>query len=518
MRRSFLIILMMGLVSWVEGQKSDYNWLSGYDSNVVLDSAQYQANGFWYGISQLNFNFPIVDIVHDSLGMNFDETNLSYSDSSGNIFFYSNGIYIANHLDQMIENSDSLNAGYLEDVWDPSIELDGYRLPQAILALQSESNNSQYYIIHSFYDTVPGSQATNFYGARILVTLLDMSANSGHGKVIYKNSPLIVDSIGTEIAAVRHGNGRDWWILIQRRNTNCFFRILVDSNGPQLMQDLTCLGTVMDIGQIGAACFSPDGSKYVYLGGYTGINIYDFDRCLGTLSNPQYMPLPVIVDSGWLGMGVAISPNNQFLYVSLTKQLYQFDLSAPNPFSTIDTVGIYDGFKLPFGSYFNTEQIGPDGKIYISCGNAEADYHIINNPDGQDTSCNFIQHGLRLLTPSGGVPYFPNYRLGASVGSACDTITGLNEVQRALKEQILKVFPNPANDVTTVDYGFTDWNKGPVSLEITNALGQPIYTQPLPLYSGYQKLDISHYSPGTYTVFIKRNNAVVAANKLVVVR
>lgn len=86
---------------------------------------------------------------------------------------------------------------------------------------------------------------------------------------------------------------------------------------------------------------------------------------------------------------------------------------------------------------------------------------------------------------------------------------------RDVKEQMLKVFPNPAGDIATVDYGFTDWNKGAVSLEITDALGQLIYTQPLPMYSGYQRLDVSRFAAGLYNVVIKRSRATIATAKLV---
>ena len=75
-----------------------------------------------------------------------------------------------------------------------------------------------------------------------------------------------------------------------------------------------------------------------------------------------------------------------------------------------------------------------------------------------------------------GVPNYPNYRLGALTNSQCDSLDRPYRVQRAAKEQILKIYPNPATDYTIIDYGFTDWNKGPVSLEICNALGQVIYT------------------------------------------
>jgi hypothetical protein len=79
----------------------------------------------------------------------------------------------------------------------------------------------------------------------------------------------------------------------------------------------------------------------------------------------------------------------------------------------------------------------------------------------------------------------------------------------------LRLFPNPTNDYVTLDYGFTDWNKGAVSLEITNELGQVVYTQPLPMYSGFQQLDVARFAAGMYNVAVKRGGAVVAVAKLV---
>jgi hypothetical protein len=183
--------------------------------------------------------------------------------------------------------------------------------------------------------------------------------------------------------------------------------------------------------------------------------------------------------------------------------------------TSVDTIAKYDGYKRPLGSYFDEEQLAPDGKIYISCGNSEADYHVINNPNGKGDSCNFVQHGLLLPTLSSCVPSFPNYRLGALQGSPCDTISGLSELARAAKEQIIKVYPNPATDYVIVDYGFTDWNREQPNLEICNTLGQIVYTQKLPMYSGYQKIDLSNFANGIYTVYIKRQNGVIASGNLV---
>jgi WD40 repeat protein len=362
---------------------------------------------------------------------------------------------------------------------------------------------------------VPGSQEENIYTPQILSTYFNKFANNGQGNVIYKNRTLLQGDLGQQVPAVKHGNGKDWWLLIQSRNTNCFYPVLLTDTGLQVMASQTCGGQPVGDTDITSVAFSPDGSKFAHFAVYGGLNIYNFDRCTGELSSPIYYPLDIAKDSSWLGNGIAFSPNSRFLYVSATKIVLQFDMWASNILASIDTVAVYDGFKFPLGSYFDEAQLGPDGKIYISCGNSELDYHVIKNPDGKGDSCSFAQHSILLTSPSVCVPYFPNYRLGALTGSACDTITGLNEVARAAKEQILKVFPNPATDITTVDYGFTDWNKTQPNLEICNTLGQTVYSQVLPMYSGFQKIDVSRFADGMYTVFIKRDNVVVATQKLV---
>ena len=137
---------------------------------------------------------------------------------------------------------------------------------------------------------------------------------------------------------------------------------------------------------------------------------------------------------------------------------------------------------------------------------------VINNPDEAGLNCNFQD---TVKTPSFlyGLPYYPNYRLGALPGSACDTLTSIKDI--AEKEKILKVFPNPANDVATIDYGYTDWSKGEATMEIANSLGQTVHSQNLPMYSGFQKLQVGNYPSGSYTVYIKRKGNIVATGRLV---
>lgn len=501
----FTALLLMSLSA--SPQKHDYVWLQGYrgwQGFVGYDSAF----GITAGHSIFDFKQTPMLISYDSLQMSFDFTNTSFCDSNGQLLFYTNGVYIANVLDEKIANSDSLNTGYFQDVLYPLIKTYGNRNPQGVLAVPSIANPNQYYIIHSWMDTFP----SNIVCKRTLTSLLDMSENSGHGKVLYKNQIVVNDYLGSELVATKHANGRDWWLLVQKRATNCYIRILVDSAGVHQLPDLTCGGTTAPINDDGAACFSPDGSKYVYFGYFCSLNVFDFDRCNGTLQNPVSIQLPITQDgSGW---GMSISPSSQFLYVSFTGIMYQFDLWAADIAASVDTVGIFDGTNAPFPAQFHTHQLGPDGKIYVGCGNGDTVYHVINYPDMKGAACGFVQHGIHLPSVCIGIPNFPNYRLGALPGSPCDTISGLNETERAAKEKQIKVFPNPATDMVTIDYGFTDWSKsGEVSMEIVNELGQVVYAQPLPQYSGFQKMNIADFVGGFYTVYIRRNNQVIAASK-----
>ena len=505
MRRSFLFALLITLAGLVQAQKNDYIWLQGYGSSIGFDTSW----GFYFANPKMDFNYSPVKITRDSLQMNFDWTNTSFCDSNGSLLFYTNGASIANANNEIIEKSDSLNWGYWMENDDPQHGSEGYLIKEGIYALRSLTNSNQYYIIHCLIDTNAES------GGAILFTLLDMSLNQGRGEVIYINHPLLIDKVGLSFTLTRHGNGRDWWIIVQKKSTNCYYRILLDESGPHLLPDSTCGGATFAINDFGPMNFSQDGNKLFSLGVYAGLNIFDFNRCTGEISNPIHIPYPFLSDSNWTSGGLATSPSSRYLYVCLQYYLFQYDLWDSDIANSLDTVGVFDGFNGPFQTDFYTAQNGPDGKIYISCGNADTVYHVINNPDAKGDSCGLVQHGIHLSSPSWGVPSFPNYRLGVLLGEACDTLTGLNEIQRDAKEKILKVFPNPATDYATIDYGFTDWNKGPISLEISDALGQIIYTQPLPMYSGFQKLNVAQFAAGIYNVTIKRSAATIAATKLV---
>ncbi|MBS1612341.1 MAG: hypothetical protein JST49_05925, partial [Bacteroidetes bacterium] len=255
-------------------QKHDYVWLSGYDSHVG-----YNPQDQWHtGTTVLDFNVQPVAVGYDSIYMNFDFTNVSFCDSSGNLLFYSNGMYIANSLGDTIENGNNINAGVFHDLWES--EETGYRAIQGILALPVGGLRDKYTLLHTFYEN---SQNVYAFVKSILMSQVDMAANMGFGKIDFTNQALMADVLGQSISATKHGNGADWWVIAQKRNTNCFYKIKVDRFGVAV-SDTQCLGAIFEFGSLSTSCFSSDGSKYIHLNTREGLNIYDFDRCSGLLS------------------------------------------------------------------------------------------------------------------------------------------------------------------------------------------------------------------------------------------
>ncbi len=501
----FLVLLLLAFDSYA--QKNDYVWLQGYGKGFN------PVNGLLFGTTVFDFNTVPRQVYYDSLKMNFDFSNTSFCDNDGQLLLYTNAIYVANGLDEKIENSDSMTLPLITFNFDPAMYEFGYRVAEGVYIVPAPAQTDKYYVLHMAFDDVGNNDRQ---GTKLAVTFIDMNLNGGHGKAVYKNEVVLNGVLSPGFALTRHANGRDWWALVQKRNSNCYYRVLIDDSGVHALPGLTCAGYTIPNDWVGPLSFTPDGSKFIYESAYGGLNIYDFDRCNGLISNPVHLTLSWVVNLGWNAFGLSASPDSRFLYVSVSNYLYQFDLTAPDILASIDTVAIVDS-TYPIGSKaYSTSQLAPDGKIYISTeGGGDTVCHVIERPNEKGDSCLVAPHSLHMPSACVGIPNFPNYRLGALPGSPCDTLTGLNEVARAEKEKILKLYPNPTTDFVTIDYGFTDWNKGGVSLEIVDALGQIVYNRELPMYSGLQKIDVHTFVGGFYTTYIKRNGQVVATGKFV---
>ena len=340
--RNILLSIMLLCTGITSAQQHDNIWLFGYGSNTV-DSA--------WGGSVMKFIGDSVELSYEYRYLNIDVTNASICDTAGNLLFYTNGIRIANASHEIMENGEGLNPGEFAD----DHVVGGYILNQGAMAIPVPGNDSLFYLFHTSRD-YPNNQVGH-HSPEFYYSLIDISQNNGLGAVVEKNQIIISDILDSgKITATRHANGRDWWILLKEYDTNGYYTVLVTPD------DIIDYG-VQNVGNayphgLGQATFSPDGSKYVLYnlvnineGNY--LNIYDFDRCIGLLSNPIHQ---ILIDTAWSG-GVAISPNSRFLYVSSYKYIYQYDLHADDLLASKDTVAIYDGYWLKLLRPFNYPRV-----------------------------------------------------------------------------------------------------------------------------------------------------------------
>ena len=506
--RALLIVFLL-LTIQTHAQKFDYNWLMGYNSAGGSDSS----DGHWLATTRLNFDSMPRQVIMEHLGMNFAESNIAISDSVANLLFYCNGVTIRNYLDQVVENGDSLRWGYLLYYLYPDVYIHGEVYNQFLTVLSNPLRKGIYDLFYIFVDSVSAGSGDVVF-SKLLRATLDMNANNGRGLVTAKDLPVFKHEInGPAVTAVKHANGRDWWIVTARTGTNSL-DILFYNGSNTLISTVQSAGGSIYHDEITSFRFSPDGSKFFLASSSGVINIFDFDRCAGIMTlRESFVDTQIRDSSYWAPYQVEYSPNSRFAYVVCHARVFQFDMEANTIQNSKTVIASYAGFQGPFTQSYDNAQLGPDGKIYVGTDNSNWYYGVIDNPDGQGASCNFLDHNLAVPTFVVGLPTYCNFRLGPLYGSGCDTLTGVNTLSN--QEQILKVFPNPANDMATIDYGFTDWSKGEVSLDISNELGQIVYAQTLPRYSGYQKIDISKFAGGFYNVAIVRSGAVVGVAKLI---
>ena len=162
-----------------------------------------QRGNVWvFGDSSLiDFNNPNNPIPGHS-AINSRGTSTSVCNSNGYLLFsssYDPDILIAgvaggevyDHNNNLMQNGDNLKFG-------------GWYYEAIIIPNPSYSNH--YFIFHI--------GVTDYYG--LYYTKIDMSLNNGLGEVTPKNIQVNNFKANDGLTAVKHGNGRDWWVIFRK--------------------------------------------------------------------------------------------------------------------------------------------------------------------------------------------------------------------------------------------------------------------------------------------------------------
>jgi len=278
-------------------------------------------------------------------------------------------------------------------------------------------------------------------------TTINYKANNDSGIVLQKNFQWNNFAAFDGLMGVRHGNGRDWWVISQRYSTNLtpfnsFYIFKLNTQGI-LVPTIQTAGSFRKTGG-GHLIFRSDGLQFAQVSWLGMIELYNFDRCNGTITST--IPIeqePATSPYTHTYTSCAYSKDNSKLFIieysqtSAPSYLWQFDLTSSNIASS----------KLLIHSFIDPNMgvsqllLAPDNKIYLSSADEgfgwpypdtstafttiNNNLSVINHPDSLGAACDFQPFSFNLGTGRSyyGLPNNPDYELGAWVGSPCDTLS-----------------------------------------------------------------------------------------------
>jgi len=425
-------------------------------------------------------------------------------DEEGSFLFFSNGIYIRDIDGNLMPNGDSLCYdkvwyGASNSIYNTVYE-NGLPSDQSILVIPAPIEKKVYYVFHYLTADTSYLRQNRINNAPLVLyyTIVDMNENNGLGSVTVKNVrlPIYEPMSSSRMTAVKHGNGRDWWLIRHGDGNNKYIKFLVTKDsisgpfyqfvGPNFNHN----NEVFDF--YGTSVFNQEGSKFASANLLGPVVVLDFDRCSGEFSNPVTIN-NMLLDTNLPGaIGLSFSPSGRFLYVSDKLQLRQYDLESSN---INDSIVLYTSDSSDF-YLLHQHGLALNGKIYVSTWHGGLQgLHAIEKPNELGTASNFVYNAVQTISlNTNKVPNMVNYKLGAALGSGCDTVvSGINDL--AVANLNLQLFPNPVQKNLTVR---TKQYVHQARLRLLDAIGKVLYENPN--FHQEETLDLDRLSQGIYFV------------------
>ncbi|MBK8848262.1 MAG: T9SS type A sorting domain-containing protein [Bacteroidetes bacterium] len=429
-------IILFLLLCWFGESKAQQ-----YLNNLAIDGRYVLYNDtFNFVLSNFKTGNPVFQYI-DSADLLFGTVSALIADSTGQLIFYSNGYRIGNKNFEMISGTDTLDYTSITNNWPY-----GQPLLNGAFFLPSLSNTNEILLFHKDWQfTMFPINWLIWTSYNAWYTVLNKTMNNGLGGLVSRNNVLYNNEMCRDgIQAVKHANGRDYWIVLQDFDTSTFITFLYTPSGfygPYFQN----VNIPLYRGGISNSLFNRQGTKYATTAWNNNLTLFDFDRCSGQFTYTNQ------VDTSWqfLGAIFCFSPKGNKIYRGNYTEIYQYDTADVDFNITRDTVAIYDGYFDVDSTKFGTMFLAGDDKIYINASGTKYQ-HVINKPDLSGIACNLTQHSIKHpLYIGASFPNYINYDLEPLVGSPCDTLSVLSPAL-SKGEGVMQYFPNPATNEVNI--------------------------------------------------------------------
>jgi hypothetical protein len=488
-------------------------------------------------------------VAADSTPISITSGTKAMSNAEGELQFYTNGNAVASWDHSIMQGGKGFNEGSPISDFGINGADTLYNTSYAFFAYQimpDGAKDNVYYMVHSFLLYDDDNSCKQYKVPRLQISKIDMSANGGRGKVVYKNRSLDEGPMAPFFAVVRHGNGRDWWVVGRSQDG-------LDYRSTLLQRDSAVQTVVSSVPGLGTDWFecedwaftnlnllhvSPDCSRLLDTYGRGRAKLLDFDRCSGQVSllDTFTTGLPLLqTDFGLVECPAyfyEFSPSGRYLYGIGWAGAAQWDLWADDiaaskvplggvPWQLDNDQDVWVGLVGGFSAFAH----GPDGKIYNLTVNVHS---VIEHPDepGETSGYCLAADNAPGSCLGPDVPYYlyspsplPNYRLGPLVGSGCDTI--LSSTGQPVASSGYGVTASPTVSSGPVEVAITLPGYGSqvaAEIQVVDMLGRVVERHRFPPYAYLHRLDVSGWSAGVYQVVLLENGRPKAGARLVVGR
>jgi gliding motility-associated-like protein len=239
--------------------------------------------------------------------------------------------------------------------------------------------------------------------AGLWYSVVDMRLDGKRGAVTVKNQ-FLRGLVANQLTAVRHANGRDFWVLTGQGGTSNFLAFSVTNGGVNHNPVVTALPfTVATDSKMRA---SPDDRKVAMMAinspqGNANVLLW-FDNTSGQITRTYDFPRLA-------GGTFDFSPDSRQVYWRVAEGIFQYQLDAPDINAS--------GYLIPGTESGNSDiRLGPDGRIYM--GHARTSLNVITNPNEVGSALEY-QRNVQPIgnAMNGGLPNnLPTFTLGKSTG------------------------------------------------------------------------------------------------------